>query len=245
MNQNLVAVVRRELYACFATPLAYVFLAIFLVLGGVLTFYLGNLFERRQADLLPFFAFHPWLYLFLMPALAMRLWAEERKSGTLELLLTLPIRLRDAVLGKFLAAWLFAGLALVMTFPMWITVAWLGEPDNGAIFTAYFGSWLMAGAYLAVGSCLSATTSNQVIAFVLTVVTCFLLVICGFPVVLNAFEGWAPGWLITTVSNLSFLTHFQAVSKGVIDLGDFIFFLVMIAGWLCATAIVIDRKKAG
>lgn len=205
---NILAVTRRELYAYFATPLAYVFLAIFLVLTAVFTFYIGNFFERRQADLLPFFAFHPWLYLFLMPALAMRLWAEERKGGSLELLLTLPIRLRDAVLGKFLAAWLFAGLALLLTFPLWFTVNWLGEPDNGAILAAYLGSWLLAGAYLAIGSCLSATTSNQVIAFVLTVVVCFLLVITGFPVVLAAFHGWAPGLLVAAVANLSFLTHF-------------------------------------
>lgn len=242
---NIMAITRRELYAYFATPLAYVFLAIFLVLGAVFTFYIGNFFERRQADLLPFFAFHPWLYLFLMPALAMRLWAEEHKGGTLELLLTLPIRLRDAVLGKFLAAWLFAGLALLLTFPLALTVNWLGDPDNGAILTAYVGSWLMAGAYLAVGSCLSAATSNQVIAFIVTVVVCFLLVITGFPVVLGAFEGWAPGLLVDAVANLSFLTHFEAVSKGVIDFGDFVYFLVMIAGWLLATAIVIDRKKAG
>lgn len=242
---NILAVTRRELYAYFATPLAYVFLAIFLVLTAVFTFYIGNFFERRQADLLPFFAFHPWLYLFLMPALAMRLWAEERKGGSLELLLTLPIRLRDAVLGKFLAAWLFAGLALLLTFPLWFTVNWLGEPDNGAILAAYLGSWLLAGAYLAIGSCLSATTSNQVIAFVLTVVVCFLLVITGFPVVLAAFHGWAPGLLVAAVANLSFLTHFEAISKGVVDFGDFIYFLVSIAGWLLATAIVIDRKKAG
>ena len=242
---SILAVTRRELYAYFATPLAYVFLAIFLVLTAVFTFYIGNFFERRQADLLPFFGFHPWLYLFLMPALSMRLWAEERKSGTLELLLTLPIRLRDAVIGKFLAGWLFAGLALVLTFPLVCTVNWLGEPDNGAILAAYVGSWLMAGAYLAIGSCLSATTSNQVIAFILTVVLCFVLVIIGFPAVLTAFQGWAPGLLVDTVANLSFLTHYDAISKGVLDFRDVFYFLVMIAGGLTATAIVIDRKKAG
>ncbi|MFZ5757197.1 MAG: ABC transporter permease subunit [Pseudomonadota bacterium] len=242
---NIAAVTRRELYAYFATPLAYVFLAIFLVLTAVFTFYIGNFFERRQADLLPFFAFHPWLYLFLMPALAMRLWAEERKSGTLELLLTLPIRLRDAVLGKFLAGWLFAGLALALTFPLVITVNWLGAPDNGAILAAYVGSWLMAGAYLAIGSCLSAATSNQVVAFIITVVVCFLLVIAGFPMVLAAFKGWAPGLLVDAVSNLSFLTHYDAISKGVLDVRDLFYFLVMIGGWLLATAIVIDLKKAG
>lgn len=242
---SILAITRRELYAYFATPLAYVFLAIFLVLTAVFTFYIGNFFERRQADLLPFFAFHPWLYLFLIPALSMRLWAEERKAGTLELLLTLPIRLRDAVLGKFLAAWLFAGLALLLTFPLVITVNWLGDPDNGAILAAYVGSWLMAGAYLAIGSCLSATTSNQVIAFVLTVVLCFLLVITGFPMVVSAFKGWAPALVVDTVANLSFLTHYDAISKGVLDVRDFVYFLVLIAGGLTATAIVIDKKKAG
>lgn len=244
---SIVAVTRRELYAYFATPLAYVFLAIFLVLTAVFTFYIGNFFERRQADLLPFFAFHPWLYLFLIPALSMRLWAEERKAGTLELLLTLPIRLRDAVLGKFLAAWLFTGLALLLTFPLVCTVNWLGEPDNGAIVAAYVGSWLMAGAYLAIGSCLSATTSNQVIAFIITVVICFVLVIAGFPAVLGAFRGLPgmPALLVDTVANLSFLTHYDAISKGVLDFRDLTYFLVMIAGGLTATAIVIDRKKAG
>lgn len=244
MNMIL-AVARRELYAYFATPLAYVFLAIFLVLTAVFTFYIGGFFERRQADLLPFFAFHPWLYLFLVPALAMRLWAEERKSGTLELLLTLPIRLHEAVLGKFLAGWLFAGLALLLTFPLWITVNWLGEPDNGVILAAYLGSWLMAGTYLAVGSCLSAATANQVVAFILTVVICFALVIAGFPTVLTALKGWAPGWVVDSVANLSFLTHYDAISKGVLDLRDWLYFVVMAAGWLVATAIVIDRRKAG
>lgn len=242
---NILIVARRELYAYFATPLAYVFLAIFLVLTAVFTFYIGGFFERRQADLQPFFAFHPWLYLFLVPALSMRLWAEERRNGTLELLLTLPLRLRDVVIGKFLAGWLFAGLALALTFPLWLTVNWLGDPDNGVILAAYVGSWLMAGAYLAIGSCLSAVTANQVIAFILTVVTCFVLVIAGFPTVLAAFKGWSPALLVEAVSNLSFLTHFDAISKGVFDLRDILFFLVMIAGWLAATAIVIDRKKAG
>lgn len=242
---SILAITRRELYAYFATPLAYVFLLIFLVLTGVFTFYIGSFFERRQADLQPFFAFHTWLYLFLVPALAMRLWAEERKSGTLELLLTLPVRLRDAVLGKFLAAWLFAGLALVLTFPLVLTVNWLGDPDNGVILAAYVGSWLMAGAYLAIGSCLSASTSNQVIAFILTAVVCFLLVAAGFPLVLNAFKGWAPALLIDAVANLSFLTHFDSISRGVLDFRDVFFFLVVIAGGLVATTIVIDQKKAG
>jgi ABC-2 type transport system permease protein len=228
----------------FSTPLAYVFIVIFLVLSGVFTFYLGNFFESGQANLAPFFAFHPWLYLFLVPAIAMRLWAEERKSGTIELLMTLPITRFEAVTGKFLAAWAFAGLALLLTFPMIITVNYLGEPDNGAIVTGYIGSWLLAGAYLAIGSCMSALAKNQVIAFILAVSVCFLFIVSGFPMVLDGFSGWAPQWLIDAVASLSFLTRFDAISKGVIDLRDLLYFLTLIAAWLAATAVVIDLKKA-
>ncbi|HWV08275.1 ABC transporter permease subunit [Pseudomonas sp.] len=241
---QLPVVFKRELASYFATPLAYVFIVIFLVLSGVFTFYLGGFFESGQADLTPFFNFHPWLYLFLVPAIAMRLWAEERKSGTIELLMTLPITRFDAVTGKFLAAWVFAGLALLLTFPMIITVNYLGEPDNGAIITGYIGSWLLAGAYLAIGSCMSALAKNQVIAFILAVSVCFLFIVSGFPMVLDGFSGWAPQWLIDAVASLSFLTRFDAISKGVIDLRDLLYFITLIAAWLAATAVVIDLKKA-
>jgi ABC-2 type transport system permease protein len=217
---------------------------IFLVLTGVFTFYLGGFFERGQADLGSFFAFHPWLYLFLVPAIAMRLWAEERKSGTLELLMTLPITRAEAVGGKFLAAWVFAGLALLLTFPMVLTVNYLGEPDNGAILTGYLGSWLLAGAYLAVGSCMSALARNQVIAFILTVSLCFLFIVSGFPMVIDAFSAWAPQGMIDAVASLSFLIRFEAISKGVIDLRDLLYFLSFIVAWLAATAVVVDLKKA-
>ena len=243
MSQLLV-VFKRELASYFATPLAYVFILIFLVLSGVFTFYLGGFFESGQANLAPFFNFHPWLYLFLVPAIAMRLWAEERKSGTIELLMTLPITRFDAVTGKFLAAWAFAGLALLLTFPMVITVNYLGEPDNGAIITGYIGSWLLAGAYLAIGSCMSALAKNQVIAFILAVSVCFLFIVSGFPMVLDGFSGWAPQWLVDAVASLSFLTRFDAISKGVIDLRDLLYFLTLIAAWLAATAVVLDLKKA-
>ncbi len=235
---------RRELSSYFATPLAYVYIVIFLMMTGIFTFYLGNFFERRQADLMPFFMFHPWLYLFLIPAVSMRLWAEERKTGTLELLLTLPVSLGQAVLGKFLAAWVFTGLALLLTFPMWLTVNYLGNPDNGVILASYLGSWLMAGGFIAVGSCMSAATSNQVIAFILSVVVCFLLVVAGYPIVLDAFQSWAPASVVDAIGALSFLTHFEAISKGVLDLRDVMYFLIMMAAWLLATAIVIDMKKA-
>ncbi len=237
-------VFRRELRSYFATPVAYVFIVIFLVLSSAFTFYLGNFYERGQADLMPFFSFHPWLYLFLVPAVSMRLWSEERKSGTIELLLTLPVTMWQAVFGKFLAAWAFVGIALLLTFPLWITVNYLGDPDNGVIFAGYLGSLLMAGAFLAIGSCMSAPTRNQVVAFILTVVVCFVLVMAGFPLVLDAFGAWAPQGLVDAVASLSFLTHFASISKGVIDLRDLLYFVLMIAFWLYASAIVIDLKKA-
>ncbi len=240
---QLPVIFKRELASYFATPLAYVFIVIFLVLSGVFTFYLGGFFEGGQANLSAFFNFHPWLYLFLVPAIAMRLWAEERKSGSIELLMTLPITRFEAVTGKFLAAWVFAGIALLLTFPMIITVNYLGEPDNGAIVTGYIGSWLLAGAYLAIGSCMSALSKNQVIAFILAVSACFLFIVSGFPMMLDAFA-WAPQWLVDAIASLSFLVRFDAISKGVIDLRDLLYFLSLIAAWLTATAVVIDLKKA-
>jgi ABC-2 type transport system permease protein len=174
----------------------------------------------------------------------MRLWAEERKSGTIELLMTLPIRRAEAVAGKFLAAWVFAGLALLLTFPMVLTVNYLGEPDNGAILTGYLGSWLLAGSYLAVGGCMSALARNQVIAFILAVSVCFLFIVSGFPMVLDLFSAWAPQALVDAVASLSFLVRFEAISRGVIDLRDLLYFLSFIAAWLAATAVAIDLKKA-
>ncbi len=235
---------RRELASYFATPLAYVFILIFLVLAAAFTFYLGGFYERGQADLAPFFNFHPWLYLFLIPAISMRLWAEERKSGSIELLMTQPLTLGQAVLAKFLAAWAFAGLALALTFPIWITVNWLGSPDNGAIVAAYIGSLLMAGGFLAIGSCMSALTRNQVIAFISAVVVCFVFLLSGFPLVLDAFRGWAPEVVVDAVAQLSFLTHFEALSKGVLDLRDLVYFGLTIAFFLVATAVVLDVRKS-
>ena len=243
MNAML-AIMRRELRSYFLTPVAYVFIVIFLVLTSTFTFYLGNFYERSQADLAPFFNFHPWLYLFLVPSLSMRLWAEERRSGSIELLMTLPVELWQPVTGKFLAAWAFTGLALTLTFPIWITVNYLGEPDNGTIFAAYVGSLLMAGGFLAVGSCISATTKNQVIAFILAVVACFLLLLAGFPLVLDVFSAWAPQALVDAVASLSFLTHFASISRGVIDLRDLVYFALLISVMLYANTIVLQLKKA-
>ena len=235
---------KRELASYFSTPLAYVFLLIFLVLLGVLTFEVGSFYESSQASLQSFFLFHPFLYLFLVPAISMRLWAEERKSGTVELLLTLPVTLWQAVFAKFLAGWAFIGLALVLTMPFWITVNYLGNPDNGAILAAYLGSWVMAGGFLAIGSCISSATRNQVIAFIVSAVVCFLFVAAGWPLVLNFVSAVLPSTLIGAVSSMSFFTHFQNISKGVIDLRDIVYFAAVIGIWLYATAVVLELKKA-
>ncbi|HEX4303815.1 MAG TPA: ABC transporter permease subunit [Rhizomicrobium sp.] len=241
----ILPIFKREFAAYFATPLAYVFIVIFLLAMGSFTFYVGRFFDNNIADLSVFFGYHPWLYLFLVPAIAMRLWAEERRTGTMELLLTLPVPLWATVAGKFLAAWAFLAVALALTFPIWITVNYLGDPDNGVIVASYVGSLLMAGAYLSIGACISATTSNQVIAFIVTVVVCFLFTISGAPMVLDFFRGWAPLALVTAISSFSFLTHFTAISAGVIDLRDIVYFFSLIALFLTANVVVVDLKKAG
>jgi len=238
------ALFRRELQSYFATPVAYVFIVIFLVLMGTFTFYLGGFYEQGQADLRAFFNFHPWLYLFLVPAISMRLWAEERKSGSVELLMTLPVTPWQVVLGKFLAAWAFTGIALGLTFPIWITVNYLGDPDNGAIVAAYLGSLLMAGGFLAIGACVSAFTRNQVIAFVISIVVCFGFLLSGFPMVLDVFRGWAPQVIVDAVASLSFLTHFANISRGVIDFRDLVYFGLLIGSFLYANTIVLQWKQA-
>jgi ABC-2 type transport system permease protein len=222
-----------------------VFIVIFLVLNGVFTFYLGGFFDRGQADLATFFNFHPWLYLFLIPALTMRLWAEERKSGTIELLFTLPVTMMETVLGKFLATWIFTAVALALTFPIWLTVGYLGNPDHGVIAAGYIGSFLMAGGYIAIGSCISAFTKNQVIAFVVTVVVCLMFILSGFPLVLDFLDDWLPAVILEAVSSFSFLSHFEAIQNGVVDVRDLIYFFALIALWLFANATVLEIKKAG
>jgi gliding motility-associated transport system permease protein len=241
--QQTLAISRRELAAYFSTPLAYVFIVIFLALAGAVTFYFGGFFDRNQADLIPFFSFHPWLYLFLIPAVGMRLWAEERKSGTLELLMTLPVTTLDSVLGKFIAAWIFTGIALALTFPIWITVNYLGDPDNGVIVASYIGSWLMAGAFLAIGGFVSALTRNQVIAFVIAAAVCFLFLMSGLDVVQSAVRGWAPPYAVTLVASLSFLVHFERIMRGVLDVRDVIFFLAVMGVFLYANVVTVELKK--
>jgi ABC-2 type transport system permease protein len=244
LTRNSWIIARREFAAYFASPLATIFLTVFVALTGAFTFYVGNFFERGQADLAPFFQYHPWLFLLLVPAVAMRLWAEERRSGTIELLMTLPISPWEAILGKFLAAWAFLGVALLATLPMWITVNVLGRPDNGVILAGYLGSVLMAGAFLAIGSCISALTKNQVIAFIVSSTICFLLVMSGFELVLNVLRAWTPNFVVSAVASMSFLSHFDRITKGLIDLPSIIFFASLIAFALFANRIVVELKKA-
>lgn len=242
--RNVLIIAKRELGAYFGTPLAYVFAVIFVALTGAFSFYFGNFFDRGQADLAAFFLYHPWLYLILVPAIAMRLWAEERKSGTIELLMTLPITPWEAILGKFLAAWAFIGVALMLTFPMWITVNMLGSPDNGVILTSYIGSFLMAGSFLAIGSAISAVTKNQVIAFIVAAVICFLFVMSGVELVQNTVKPFLPEFLVQAIASMSFLTHFDRVARGLLELPSVFFYLSVIAFFLFANVVIVEQKKA-
>lgn len=244
LSSACAVIFRRELFGYMTSPMSFVFIVIFLMLAGFFTFELGNFYFRGQADLQPFFIYHPWLYLFLVPAISMRVWAEERKSGTIELLLTLPITIADAVIGKFMAAWVFTGMSLTLTFPIWVTVNYLGDPDNGVILAAYMGSWLMSGAFLAIGCCLSAFTRSQVIAFILTVTICLMFVLMGFSMVLDTFNGIFPGYLIDLIAQLSIMTHYEAISRGVLDLRDVLFYVFFSTCWLFATMQVIEINKA-
>ena len=241
--RNIAIIAKRELRSYFSTPLAYIFIVIFLALTGAFAFYIGRFFANEQANLLTFFNYHPWLYLMLIPAIAMRLWAEERKTGTIEILMTLPVSTSEAVLGKFLAAWVFSGIALTLTFPIWVSVNWLGNPDNGVIAASYLGSFFMAGAFLAIGSCISALTKNQVIAFIVAATVCFLFTMSGLELVLNFFRIWVPDLLVDTIASMSFLTHFRAITKGVIDLRDVVFFGSLITFFLFANVVAVDAKK--
>ncbi|HEX42959.1 MAG TPA: ABC transporter permease [Phycisphaerales bacterium] len=238
------AVFKRELKSYFTTPLAYVFLVIFLFFAGYLTFKQG-FFEMRQADLRPFFQNLPLLFVFMVPSTAMRLWAEERKSGTIELLCTLPVTITQAVLGKFLAAWLFLTIALALTFPLVITVCYLGNPDIGLIITGYIGSVLMAGGFLAIGCFFSALSKNQVIAFVLSVVACAILVFAGMPTTLDYLSTFLPRGLVNAVESMSFQTHFDSIQRGVLELRDLSYFVLLIVGWITACGIILDERKAG
>jgi len=241
---NVWTIAKRELTGYFDSPVAYVFIVIYLLLAGFFTFTFGAFFDRGEASLGAFFMWMPWLFLFLVPAVGMRLWSEERRSGTIELLLTFPVTPWQAILGKFLASWIFIGIALALTFPVWLTVNWLGDPDNGVILAGYIGSFLLGGGFLAVGSCMSALTRNQVVAFILGVVACFVFLLAGFPLVLDLFRSWAPQPLLDAVASLSFYVHFQSISKGVIDVRDLLYFVMLIGFFLLATAITLELHKA-
>ena len=234
----------RELKGYFRTPLASIFLLVFLSLSSGMTFFLGRFFERDQADLTAFFAWHPWLFLILMPAIGMRLWAEERRSGTIELLMTLPVTNTQLVIGKFLASWIFTLIALILSMPIWITVNYLGNPDNSVIFISYIGSWLMAGAFLALTSCLSTLTKNQVIAFIISSISGFILVMAGFGLVLSAVRSWAPIWITETIRSMSFLSHFNRIQMGVFDFSTLLVFVSMIVFCLWINIQLVQIKKA-
>ena len=242
---NIWAITKRELQGYFASPVAYVFIVIFLLMTGFFTFMVGGFFERGEASLMAFFLWHPWLYLFLVPAAGMRLWSEERRLGTIELLLTFPITTWQAIAGKFLASWLFLMLTLVLTFPIWITVNYLGRPDNGVIFCGYVGSTLLAGAYLAIACMTSAMTRNQVISFILSVVICLFLILAGWPPVTRLLDSLQWHWMKDLAAALSVMTHFEAFHRGVLDLLDIVFFGSLIGFSLFATGVIIRSHRSG
>ena len=241
---SLFMIIRREFAAYFATPLAAVFLAVFVGVSCGMTFFVSSFFDRGQADLAPFFTWMPWLFLVLMPAVGMRLWAEERRLGTIELLMTLPVQPWKFVLGKWAAAFAFAGLALVLTMPLWITVNMLGSPDNGVILASYLGAWLMAGAFLAIAACISALTKNQVLAFIGAVIVGFLFVMAGFDLVLSAVRPWAPDVIVQAIASMSFIGHFQRITDGVFDASALVFFFSLIAFALWLNVQILDARKA-
>ena len=241
--RQFLSITKRELISYFATPVAYVFITIFLLLSGLFTFYLGNFFEIGQASLGSFFEWHPWLYLFLVPAITMRLWSEEKKSGTIELLTTLPVSTLNIVLGKFMAAWLFTLLALILTFPMWITVNYLGTPDNGVIMASYIGSFLMSGGYLSIGIFISSLTKNQVIAFIVSVTICFLFTVSGLPIVLDFFSSWTGEAIMDVIASFSFLANYSDISRGIIDFRTLVYFLSLIFLFLYLNVITLDNSR--
>ena len=240
--RNIKTIAKRELTGYFASPVAYVVIVIWLLLVGFFTFSLGGFFEIGQASLAqPFFFWHPWLYLFLVPAVGMRLWSEERRLHTMELLLTMPISSWQAIVGKFLASWLFLVIALALTFPVVMTVTYLGNADGGEIITGYLGSALLAGGYLAVTAMTSAMTRNQVISFILSVVICFFLLLCGYEPVTRLL----PEKMVGLVSGFSSLFHFANFQRGVIDSRDLVYFLSLIGFPLFLTGVIIRNLRAG
>jgi len=242
---KILTIAKRELASYFQSPVAYVFIIIFLILSGFFSCMVGNFFDRNEASLASFFLWHPWLYLFLVPAAGMRLWAEERRSGSIELLLTLPVTAWQAIVGKFLAAWVFLGLALALTFPMVFTVAYLGDPDGGVMFAGYVGSFLIMDSYLAVTGMTSAMTRNQVVSFITAVVVCLFLILAGWPPITNMVVNWAPSWLVHGVASFSVIPHFDGMQRGVVDLRDLCYFASIIVFSLFVTGVVLRSHRAG
>src|SRR5438876_2294568 len=236
--RNIKTIAKREIGGYFASPVAFVFIVIFLLLSGFFTFMVARFFERGEANLESFFAWHPWLYLFLVPAVGMRMWSEERRLGTIELLLTMPITPWQAIVGKFLASWLVLALALVLTLPIVITVNFLGHPDNGVILASYAGSLLLSGAYLSVSAMTSAMIRNQVVSFIVSVVICLFLILAGWPPITNLLTQWASSWFVETIAAFSVMTHFDSIQKGVVDSRDVLFFLSVIAFCLFTTSVI-------
>jgi ABC-2 type transport system permease protein len=242
---HILTIAKREVTGYFASPVAYVFIVIFLLLTGFFAFMVTGFFDRGQANLAPFFLWHPWLYLFLVPAVGMRMWSEERRLGTIELLLTMPITPWQAIVGKFLASWLVLALALALTFPIVITVNYLGNPDNGVILASYAGSLLLSGAYLSISAMTSAMTRNQVVSFIVSVVICLFLILAGWPPITNLLTQWASSWFVETIAAFSVMTHFDSIQKGVIDSRDVLFFLSVIVFCLFTTSVIIRAHRAG
>lgn len=242
---NIVTMMKRELGGYFTSPIAYVFLVIFLLLTGFFTFTVGSFFERGEASLVSFFTWHPWLYLFLVPAVGMRLWSEERRLGTMELLLTMPVTPWQAIVAKFLASWLFLALALVLTFPVVLTVNYMGDPDNGVIMAGYVGSLLLSGAYLAISCMTSALTRNQVISFILSVMICLFLILAGYTPVTDLLTRWANPVVVQVVAAFSVMTHFEGFQRGVLDLRDLVFFASVMLFALFTTGVIIRNQRAG
>jgi ABC-2 type transport system permease protein len=243
--KSIITIAKRELTGYFASPVAFVFIVIFLILSGFFSFMVGGFFERGQASLESFFAWHPWLYLFLVPAVGMRMWSEERRLGTIELLLTMPVTPWQAIVGKFVASWAVVGLALVLTFPMWITVNYLGNPDNGVILAGYVGSLLMGGAYLSITAMTSAMTRNQVVAFIVSVVLSLFLILAGYPPVTNMLVSWAKPWIVEAIASFSVMTHFESLQKGVLDSRDILYFLSVMGFSLFTTSVIVRTHRAG
>ena len=241
--RQIAPIFKREFLGYFRSPVAYVFLIVFLLASVGLAFFAGGFFKAGLATLDSYFYFHPWLFLFLVPAAGMRLWSEEKRAGTVELLFTLPITTFDAVIAKFLAAWAFLAIAILLSFPMTLTLAYLGNPDWGVVVSGYAGSILMAAGYLGVTSLMSALTKNQVISFVLSVFICFLIVLLGTSMFSGVMTGFLnfPVALADAVANFSFLTHFDAFTKGIIDPKDVIFFLSLTGLTLFLNVVVLER----